>query len=290
MIVLNEKDYAIEHLESGDVGEKPFFTLSMIAKYYYHCLGYKKSKINKLLNEFMQKNYFGYQNDKLTWEETIDKIVRNVNRYELLELAGVSITESELEKIATLDNPEKERVMFTILCLAKLGQLRNPNSDGWVNESTKDIFKMARVSSKRFDRELCIGELTDNGFLELPLRNANNSVRVTFIDNEGEQKLLVSDFRELGYEYLKYKGGNFIRCAECGILTRGNKYGNKKYCNNCKSYNPMLVKIIKCIDCGKEFEVNSKDNCTCRCDTCNLEYKRKYYREYRRNQREKQKK
>ena len=31
MIVLNEKDYAIEHLESGDVGEKPFFTLSMIA-------------------------------------------------------------------------------------------------------------------------------------------------------------------------------------------------------------------------------------------------------------------
>ena len=75
MIVLNEKDYAIKHLESGDVEEKPFYTLSMIAKYYYHCLGYKKSKINKLLNEFMQKNYFGYQNDKLTWAETIDKIV-----------------------------------------------------------------------------------------------------------------------------------------------------------------------------------------------------------------------
>lgn len=289
MIVLNEKDYAIEHLESGDVGEKPFFTLSMIAKYYYHCLGYKKSKINKLLNEFMQKNYFGYQNDKLTWEETIDKIVRNVNKYELLELAGVSITESELEKIATLDNPEKERVMFTILCLAKLGQLRNPNSDGWVNESTKDIFKMARVSSKRFDRELCIGELADDGFLELPLRNANNSVRVTFIDNEGEQKLLVSDFRELGYEYLKYKGGNFIRCAECGILTRGNKNGTKRYCKDCSAYTPQEMKTIVCVDCGKEYTVSSLANKSCRCEDCYSVYRKQRKLETQRERRNKAK-
>ena len=288
MIVLNEKKYAIECLENGFVGRKPFFTLSIIAKYYYYCLNYKKSKIEMLLNDFMFKNYsIGYQSDRLSWQDTIEKIVKKVNNYTLLELDGVKITKSELKTISGIGNPNKERVMFTILCLAKFGIARNPQSNGWVNTDSKEIFKMARVSCKAKERELYIGDLCDRGLLELPKRNDNVSLRVTFID-DGEEELFISDFRELGYEYLKYKGENFIRCAECGILTRGNKYGNKKYCNNCKLYNPMITKTVRCVDCGKDFEIKSKDNYTCRCDSCNSVYKKKYYREYRRKQRSKQ--
>ena len=268
MIVLNEKKYAIECLENGFVGRKPFFTLSIIAKYYYYCLNYKKSKIEMLLNNFMFKNYsIGYQSDRLSWQDTIEKIVKKVNNYTLLELDGVKITKSELKTISGIGNPNKERVMFTILCLAKFGIARNPQSNGWVNTDSKEIFKMARVSCKAKERELYIGDLCDRGLLELPKRNDNVSLRVTFID-DGDEELFISDFRELGYEYLKYKGENFIRCAECGILTRGNKYGNKRYCKDCAAYTPQKIKTIVCVDCGKEYETSSKNSKSVRCHEC----------------------
>lgn len=268
MIVLNEKKYAIECLENGFVGRKPFFTLSIIAKYYYYCLNYKKSKIEMLLNDFMFKNYsIGYQSDRLSWQDTIEKIVKKVNNYTLLELDGVKITKSELKTISGIGNPNKERVMFTILCLAKFGIARNPQSNGWVNTDSKEIFKMARVSCKAKERELYIGDLCDRGLLELPKRNDNVSLRVTFID-DGDEELFVSDFRELGYEYLKYKGENFIRCAECGILTRGNKNRTKRYCKDCAAYTPQVTKSITCIDCGIEFQVDARLTNKCRCEEC----------------------
>lgn len=271
MIVLNEKKYAIECLENGYVGDKPFFTLSVIAKYYYYCLGYKKSKINTLLNEFMQKNYAGYQLNSMSWQSTIDKITKKVNKFNLIEVDGVSITKSEMQTIAGIENPILERVMFTILCLAKFGNARNPNNNGWVNVDSKEIFKMARVSCRAIERELYIGELGDMELLEFPKRNDNLSVRVVFIDDEDKEELFVSDFRELGYEYLKYCGENFIRCAECGILTRGNKNGTKKYCKDCATYTPQEIKTVVCVDCGKEFQIKAQLMNKCRCDACQKE-------------------
>lgn len=268
MIVLNEKKYAIGCLENGIVGKKPFFTLTIIAKYYYYCLGYKKSKIKVLLNEFMSKNYAGYYLDKLSWQDTIESIVKKVNKYALLEVDGVSITKSELQTISKINNPVRERVMFTILCLAKFGLARNPNSNGWVNTDSKEIFKMARVSCKSLERELYIGDLFDMDLLELPMRNDNTSIRVTFIDTDSPEELFISDFRELGYEYLKYKGENFIRCAECGILTRGNKNRTKRYCKDCAAYTPKGIKTIVCIDCGKEIVISGSNKRTIRCDNC----------------------
>ena len=286
MIVLNEKKYAIECLENGFVGRKPFFTLSIIAKYYYYCLNYKKSKIEMLLNDFMFKNYsIGYQSDRLSWQDTIEKIVKKVNNYTLLELDGVKITKSELKTISGIGNPNKERVMFTILCLAKFGIARNPQSNGWVNTDSKEIFKMARVSCKAKERELYIGDLCDRGLLELPKRNDNVSLRVTFID-DGDEELFISDFRELGYEYLKYKGENFIRCAECGILTRGNKNRTKRYCKDCAAYTPQETKTIVCIDCGKSFITTSKNSRGKRCDSCRHEKQLEYQRNTIKKQRE----
>ena len=70
---------------------------------------------------------------------------------------------------------------------------------------------------------------------------------------------------------MKYKGENFIRCAECGILTRGNKAGTKKYCSSCATYTPQLTKTIVCIDCGKEFIVDARLSNKCRCNDCQKE-------------------
>ena len=270
-IVLNEKEYAIKHLETGQVDSKPFFTLSIIAKYYYHCLHYKKSKIITLLTDFLSKNYAGYHDRPLEWQSTIEELVNKVDSYNLLEAYGVSISNSEIKTISDLHNKNLELVMFVILCLAKLENLKKPNNNGWVNIDTKEVFEYARVSCKAIERENYICKLRTKGLLQLPKRNDNMSVRVTFIEDKIDKEnevLFVSDFKELGYEYLKHKGDNVIECAKCGTLTRGNKSGTKRYCKNCITYMSQGTKKITCIDCGKVFEVSSKNTQSCRCYDC----------------------
>ena len=43
---------------------------------------------------------------------------------------------------------------------------------------------------------------------------------------------------------------------------------------NLEKHMKYQTKEIQCVDCGKWFEINVKDNRTCRCDECSLEHKR----------------
>lgn len=54
-------------------------------------------------------------------------------------------------------------------------------------------------------------------------------------------------------------------------------YGDYIYKNLSDHLKPQK-KDIRCIDCGEWFSVGTKDNKTCRCSECNLEYKRKQTR------------
>lgn len=254
---------------------KPFNTLSILAKYYYHCFGYRKKKITSLLLDYLSKYYPRYELNELSWQTSVEKIASNAGSFELFEISGVKVTKSEMETILGLKNKVLERLAFTMLCLAKLNNIKNPRNNGWVNADSKEIFSYARISCKADEREVKIGKLWQMGLLEFSKRNDNLNCRVTFVDNEGDEELFVSDFRELGYEYQKYKGENFIRCAECGILTRGNKNGTKKYCKDCSTYTPQETKTMVCVDCGKSFEVDARISNKCRCTGCQDERDRK---------------
>ena len=60
----------------------------------------------------------------------------------------------------------------------------------------------------------------------------NLNIRVMFVDEHSRQKLLITDFRKLGYEWKLYKGEKYIRCSSCGILVK-RKTNNQKYCKDC---------------------------------------------------------
>ena len=247
---------------------KPFNTLSILAKYYYHCFGYRKKKITSLLLDYLSKYYPRYELNELSWQTSVEKIASNAGSFELFEISGVKVTKSEMETIIGLKNKVLERLAFTMLCLAKLNNIKNPRNNGWVNADSKEIFSYARISCKADEREIKIGKLWQKGLLEFSKRNDNLNCRVTFINDDSEEELFISDFRELGYEYLLYKGENLIRCADCGILTRGNKAGTKKYCKDCATYTPQGSKTVVCVDCGKEFETSSKNSKSIRCQEC----------------------
>lgn len=283
MIILNEKEYAESCLQDGMVGKKPFLTLFILAKYYYQC-GYRKKKIANLLFDYLSKYYPRYELNEFDWQTSIEKIAANAGSYPLYQISGVKITKSEIEVISDLHSKVLERLMFTMLCLAKFNNEKNPKNNGWINTDAKDVFTCARICCKSEEREIKIGELWQQGLLEFSKRNDNLNCRVTFIDNDGEEELFISDFRELGYEYQKYKGENFIRCAECGILTRGNKNGTKKYCSDCSTYTPQSSKRIVCVDCGNEFESHPSSR-KIRCEGCDLEHKKMIDREKKKKKR-----
>lgn len=268
MIVLNELEYAEDCIKNKHIDKKPYFTLSILAKYYFHHLGYDKNQIADSLESFLSSTYPKYKKESTYWNETIEKIVSDVEKYTLHEIEGVWITENELHTIENIKNKVLERLAFTMLCLAKLSICRNPKSNGWINDDVKLIFSLARISGSVTDRYTRINELYELGLIELPKRNDLLNYRITFIDNKSKNELFIYDFRELGYEYLKYIGQNFIRCEECGILTRGNKTSTKRFCNKCDAHTKQGTKIITCVDCGKMFKVNAKLMNKCRCGKC----------------------
>lgn len=286
MVILNEKEYAENCLKTGELDKKPFKTLQILAKYYYHHLGYRKKKIYTLLVEYLSKNYSKYNANITSWNNTIEKIANKAGKYPLYEISEVWLTKAELETIDNIDSKnDLKQLAFTLLCLAKLENIKNPKNNGWVNCDSKEIFNMAHISLSKKNQCKMLGDLGVLKLIEFPKKNENLSDRVTFVNDESEKVLSISDFRELGYEYLKYKGENFIRCHECGILIKNNKTKTKKYCNVCSGYVPIGTKTITCVDCGEEFEVDARLSNKYRCDACQEDYRRNYQKELMRERR-----
>lgn len=299
MIISNEKIYAESLLNQDMITESPYFAISILAKYYYHHLGYRKTRIIKQLTNFLEKKYPKYRIQKQSWTATIEKVASKAGKYPLYEVDEILITKDELntidclcnnDTISRLDNSDIKnikRLAFTMLCLAKLGNAKSEKYNGWVNTRTADLIKFAKINCSQKHGQRLISYLNAAGLVDLPKKNTNLSNRVTFINDCSEPALYINDFRELGYAYLKYCGENIVECNHCGILIRGNASGTKRYCNECNGSNVSSRKRITCVDCGFIFTVPSKNNRTCRCVECqeikNREDIRKRVERYRNN-------
>ena len=231
-VVLNEKKQAEYIIEKGEVGNKPTSTLFLLAKYYRQKENLNKEQTFNKLNEFMEKNYKNY--NSATWEDIIEDISKKANKYPLREIDYIEITKSEIDTIRNICNIKYEKLLFTMLCYAKLYNKISDKNNGWVNTDIKELFRVARVSVRyRNDKFLYLNDLETAGLISFSNKNDNLNLRVTFVDNNSDTVLKIDDFRELGYEYLNYIGdGKFIRCECCKKLIR-KKSNKQKYCTDC---------------------------------------------------------
>ena len=62
-------------------------------------------------------------------------------------------------------------------------------------------------------------------------------------------------------------------------------YGQYIVNNLEKNVEIKKTKLIQCVDCGEWFEIDFKDNKTCRCELCKSIYDKEYHRNYMRNKR-----
>lgn len=228
--MLNEREYVEGILDGCVLGPKPTETLSRIARYYFSVGNFKKSEVHTELENFMLRCDPAI--NLVKWQDTIDRIVKSATKFPLIHIESVPITEKEMDICDSLDGVQNRRLMFTLICLAKYSDLVNEKNDGWVNRPDKEIFKLANVVTSIKRQSLMLNDFRSAGLIRFSKKVDNVNINVQCIDNDGSPVLEINDFRNLGYQYMRFHGGAYIECEECGLVIKKRSNAHK-YCHDC---------------------------------------------------------
>ena len=231
-IVLNEHEWAEDMITQRSLGKKPYETLCRVARYYLDS-GIQKRDVRRMMDSFLLKCDPSVSLPK--WSDLLDKALQRALKYKAINLEGVTVTKPEMARIESCGGRQIQRLAFTLLCLAKYWNAVTGKTDGWVNSKDSDIMKMANVGTSIKRQSLMFHNLNEAGMIRFSKKIDNTNVQVCFME-DGEPAVHITDFRNLGYQYLKYRGGPYFVCANCGITTKLNdpvKGKKQKYCREC---------------------------------------------------------
>lgn len=241
-IVLNEYDWAERAIKEKSLGKKPYETLSRVAKYYTY-KNYTRNEVRRLLDEFLLQCEPSVS--LVTWSDTLDSAAKSASKYSIVILDSIEITKSEMERIDALPGRPIKRLAFTLLCIAKYMYAVSENTNYWVTTPDNEIMKMANISASIKRQSSLFGQLKDSGMIRFSKQIDNLSVQVLFAE-PGETVMRVTDFRNLGYQYMKYHGEPYFECSQCGLTDKvrnPSKGRPPKYCPRCASEIQMQQKI-----------------------------------------------
>lgn len=231
-IVLDEYEWAERMVGSRELGKKPVETLSRVAKYYL-AAGYSKRDVRGMLDTFLVQCDPSASLSK--WSDKLDSVARNADRRPLVRMDGVDVTRNEMEFIEKLEGRQLQRLAFTLLCAAKYWDGAREQNDHWVNSEDREIMQMANIRTSVRRQSLLYARLRDEGAIRFARKIDNLNVQILFIE-DGDHALHIHDFRNLGYQYLKYCGEPYFECENCGLTVKINepfRGRRQKYCPNC---------------------------------------------------------
>lgn len=229
-IVLSEKLRAQEAIENSSFGGDPKHVLMYVAKYYCS-LGYNCKDMRRLLEDFVLR--CEPSTNVFRWNSAISWCVANADKYPLIDIDGVKVTSKEIGEVKKAGGVLLQRLLFTLICLAKYGNAVNPNNKNWVNTPPRDIFSLADIKVNLNRQSLMINDLWKKGCLEYSRIVDNINLNVKVIDEDPkDEALFVTDFRSLGNQYMKFIGNDYMECQNCGIVVKRTS-NRQKYCPSC---------------------------------------------------------
>lgn len=239
-IILNEKRHVEDMLLSPDKENVSGQNLWLVARYYYG-LGCSKEKVRDLLEKFVIKNKPTANVVKLG--SLLDKIVKGASKRKLLEIESIPITYAELEVVDALESKREQKILFTLICLAKYANEAGGNMSGWVNQSVKDIFSLANMHAMlKQNQYKLIHNLYVKDLIGFSKRVDNMNIQVKCLNYDSDPCLQIYDYRNLGNQYLRYKGEKFMECESCGLVVK-RMSSRQKYCPDCaKEINNLNAK------------------------------------------------
>lgn len=281
MIIFDELSFANRMLEKGFIKCFSIYELSVYAK-YLKSINKENDEIEAELISFSKKwnKDFIYEVDY----PKIDKAVKSIDEYSLRIAKPVYVTENEWNKIMELNNEKYRRVLFTMLVISKYYKSNNTkitkdekpddnnidtyNDTYFCNFSDVDILKLSGVKFREKDEKTkMFNYFYKNDFIDIT--QGKKSIRIIkIINSDGKIKETITDYDNIILYYERLVGEKIGECKECGKLFRQSKSNNGQYCYKHRGYKPQEYKTITCIDCEKDVVVDSKDNETCRCESC----------------------
>lgn len=243
--------------------------------------------VNEILKKFHSMDlpyFFMYAKDKE--KESLDKINNSTLNRIVKEIRDVSLMFNTIK--------DMDKINYKLLT----------NGEEYFNEEINDIYNSF---NKNYGENLKIDEENNdkNNVIEITKelkkkfyeiekddnKIVNSLVKSLYSKNSSKKKkLLWFAYGDIMYNNLLNNiDKNTDVCMQCGKRTPTTDLVRHK-CLECRSKELTSLnghKLIKCVDCGKEFEVIAKNTKTCRCEKCQALVLRKYEREKKRKQREK---
>lgn len=138
-------------------------------------------------------------------------------------------------------------------------------------EITKSLTFARNANDKKMDNYLAVFEKAKQEVLSLPYEKdyiIDNIIQEIFSKKcISKKKAFWFMFGEEVYQNIVNNlDKHFVLCERCGKRFY-KQINNEKYCDKCKGYQKMNTKTLICVDCGKEFTVNSNVR-RIRCDEC----------------------
>lgn len=287
--IYDEKKYIENQICCRYVDENnPTYTIKNLARYNFYILGLNKKDNYDAIDKYMRENCDIYT--EIGYSNIINGCIRDVKKRPFADIDNIVITTEELEKIKTLNDDRKEKLAFVLLADAKYyNKLNNVEANiAWI--TTRNLYKLARVTMPYADRAMFLSFLYDDHFVEINCNPKFNGYNLLYVSKDQYNigiTLTELNYKELAFTYMNWKYGGYKECEKCGRLIKIRK--GTKYCKDCA---PRIdhkdFKIIKCIDCGTDVIVSIKDTKTCRCEECqqniNTENTRLRVQKYRERQ------
>lgn len=229
-IILNEKRYVEDLIVNPAKENVTSQNIWLVAK-YYRSLGCSKGKVVDALEHFVLRN--DPTCNLVSMGGMIERAAKNASKRKLLQLESIPITFAEIGVVDALDSVRERKVLFTLICLAKLSNEISGTTKSWVNHSMKEIFALANMHNMTNERKsLLIHSLYEKDLIAFSKRIDNTNIRVKCINYDSDVCMRISDYRNLGNQYMKYNGGSYFECESCGLVVK--KTGQwQRYCTDC---------------------------------------------------------
>ena len=287
MLILNEEKYAKDIYDRINQDVKSIMEkIRYVTRYLFHTEHQSDSDNYRRTVEWLQKYHDNF--DESNYSNLISDAIKKAHKYPFYDIKSIQITQSELLKIASLNDLRAEKVLFVLLCMAKQQSVSYGFTNGLVKYSLSEVCKLARISVPADDREYILYNIVQSGLLGYPKKNNTQCLIIKDLIDDGENKNVVLEIEEihcseLAYEYLQWKnkGQGYDRCEFCGRVIKQYKSHPRRFCRECTdryglSDMPDDAKLVMCVECKKVFRVSLLNTETNRCKECYEIYRRKY--------------
>ena len=269
MMILNEEKYARDVLTGQRDDVKSIKQkIDLIARYNHHVLHKDNDDSYSSIIKWLEKHHDIFSEQG--YSNIISDCIKKAAKKPFYHIESIKVTKKEMDLIVSQNNLRHEKILFVLLCMAKIQKIAYGFDSGLISYNMTELFKTARVSVPVDERENILHEFLKLELIGLPFKNDTKCLFIKFMDESEEDVVLElneQDCGELAYAYLRYTGKSKVsRCIKCGKLIKQ----SKKFGDTCKGCQVSVsdIKTRWCIDCGDEFQTNKFDTETCRCEEC----------------------